>query len=117
MVGWCEMLMEVCLCVRLASASGKGVVSIVWLWSMLSFWRRAFVIVVIDLPSGAWRSASFVMFGWCVISYAPVGMASRSGLIGFVVNVECRGCHPSGCFGGVGGVVRIFLRIGAFVML
>ena len=58
-----------------------------------------------------------MLFGWCVISYAPVGMASRSGLIGVVVNVVCRGCHPSGCFGGVGGVVRVFLRVGAFVVL
>ena len=32
--------------------------------------------------------------GWCVISYAPVGVASRSGLIGFVVNVVCRGATP-----------------------
>ncbi len=58
-----------------------------------------------------------MLFGWCVISYAPVGMASRSGLIGFVVNVVHRGCHPSGCFGGMGGVVRVFLRVGAFVVL
>ncbi len=62
------MLTEVCLWVRLASASGNGVVSIVRLWSRLSFLRRAFVIVVISRPSGAWRSASFVLFGWCVIS-------------------------------------------------
>ena len=58
-----------------------------------------------------------MLFGWCVISYAPVGMASRSGLIGFVVNVVCRGCHSSGCFGDMGGVVRDFLRVGAFVVL
>ncbi len=58
-----------------------------------------------------------MLFGWCVISYAPVGMASRSGLIGFVMNVVCRGCHPSGYFGGMGGVVRVFLRVGAFVVL
>jgi hypothetical protein len=48
------MLMEVCLWViRLASASGNGVVSIVRLWSKLRFFRRAFVIVVISRPSGA----------------------------------------------------------------
>ena len=111
------MLMEVCLWLRCASASGSGVVSIVWLWSRLSFWSLGFVILVISLPSGACRRASFVLCGWCVISYFPVGIASRSGLIGFVVYVECRGCHPSGCFGGVGGVVRIFLRVGAFVVL
>ncbi len=111
------MLMEVCLWVRLASAYGNEVVSMLWLWSMMSFWRRAFAIVVMSLPSRAWRRASFVLFGWCVISYAPVGMASRSGLIGFVVNVVCRGCHPSGCFGGMGGVVRVFFRVGALVLL
>ncbi len=44
-------------------------------------------------------------------------MASRSGLIVFVVNVVNRGCHPSGCFGGMGGVVRVFLRVGAFLVL
>ncbi len=58
-----------------------------------------------------------MLCGWCVISYAPMGIASRSGVIGFVVNVVCRGCHLSGCFGGVGGVVRVFLRVGAFVVL
>ena len=40
-------------------------------------------------------------------------MASRSGLIGFVVNEVNHGCHPTGCFRGVGGVVRVFLRLGA----
>ncbi len=117
MVGWCEMLIEACLWVRYASASGKGVVSILWLWSRLSFWSRAFVIVVISRPSGAWRRALLGLFGWCVISYAPVGIASRSGLIGFVVYVVCSGCHPPGRFGGAGGVVRVFLRVGAFVVL
>ncbi len=58
-----------------------------------------------------------MLFGWCVILYAPVGIESRSGLIGFVVYVVCLGCHPSGCFGGVGGDVRVFLRVGAFVVL
>ena len=58
-----------------------------------------------------------MLFGWCVISYDPVGIASRSGFIGLVVYVVCRGCQPSGCFGGVGGVVRVFLRVGAFVVL
>ena len=75
------------------------------------------MIVVINRPSGAWRRASLVFFWWCVISYAHVGMASRSGLIGFVVNVVRRVCHSPGSFGGVGGVVRVFLRVGAFVVL
>ena len=75
------------------------------------------MIVVISRPSGAWRSASCVLFGWCVISYDPVGIASRSGFIGVVVFVVCRGCHPPGFFGGLSGVVRVFLRVGAFVVL
>ncbi len=58
-----------------------------------------------------------MLFGWCVISYAPVGMASWSGLIGFVVNVLNLGCYSPGCFGGMGGVLRVFLRVGAFVVL
>ncbi len=49
-----------------------------------------------------------------MISNAPVGVASRSGLIGVVVNVVCLGCHPSGCFRGIGGDVRVFFRVGAF---
>ena len=44
-------------------------------------------------------------------------MASRSGLIGFVVNVVNHGCHPSGCFGGMGSIVRVFSRVGDFVVL
>ena len=91
--------------------------SIVWLCNIFSLCRRAFVIVVISRPSGAWRRASFVLCGWCVISEVPVGVASRSGLIGFVVNVVWCGCHPSGCFGGMGGVVRVLLRAGAFEVL
>ncbi len=58
-----------------------------------------------------------MLVGWCVISNVPVGVASRSGLIGLVVYVVCRGCHPSGCFGGKGGDVRVFLRVGAFVVV
>ena len=46
-----------------------------------------------------------------------MGIASKSGLIGFVVNEVYRGCHPTGCCGGVGGEVRVFLLLGAFVVL
>ena len=42
----------VCLCVRLAIASGSGVLVYVGLYRFVSFWRRAFVIVVISLPLG-----------------------------------------------------------------
>ena len=46
-----------------------------------------------------------------------MGIASKSGLIGFVVNEVYRGCDPTGCSGGVGGEVRVYLRLGAFVVL
>ena len=46
-----------------------------------------------------------------------MGIASKSGLIGFVVNVVYSGCHPTGCCGGVGGEVRVFFLLGAFVVL
>ena len=73
--------------------------------------------VVMSRPSGAWSRISLFFVGWCVISNLPVGMASRSGLIGLVVYVVCRGCHPLGCTGGKGGDVRVFLRVGAFVVV
>ena len=46
-----------------------------------------------------------------------MGIASKSGLIGFVVNEVYLGCHPIGCCGGAGGEVRVFFRLGAFVVL
>ncbi len=46
-----------------------------------------------------------------------MGIASKSGLIGFVVNEVYSGCHPTGCCGGVGGEVRVFFLLGAFVVL
>ncbi len=81
---------------------------------MLSFLKRAFVIVVMSRPSGAWSRITLLLVGWCVISNVPVCVASRSGLIGLVVYVVCGGCHPPGCFVDRGGDVRVFLRVGAF---
>ncbi len=43
----------ICLCVRLAIASGSGVLVPVGLYRFVSFCRRAFVIAVISLPSGS----------------------------------------------------------------
>ena len=43
----------VCLCVKLAIASGSGVVLSFGLYRVVSFCRRAFVSVVISQPSGA----------------------------------------------------------------
>ena len=77
----------VCLCVRLAISSGSGVLVFVGLYSFVSLWRRAFVIVVISLPFGAWRRISLWFVGCWVISYEAVGIASRSGFMGEVMNV------------------------------
>ena len=95
---------DVCLCVRLAIASGgSGVLVSVGLYRFVSFWRRAFVIVVISLPSGAWKRISLWFVGCCVISYVAVGIASRSGFMGEVVNVVCLGCQLRGCCLGAEG--------------
>ena len=42
-----------------------------------------------SLPSGACKSISLSFVGWRVISNDPVGVESRSGLIGLVVKVVC----------------------------
>ncbi len=58
-----------------------------------------------------------MVVGWVACDFERAG-GYRSGLIGVVVNVVCRGCHPSGCFFfGGGGDVRIFLRVGALVVV
>ncbi len=106
----------VCLCVRLAIASGSGVLVSVGLYRFVSFRRRAFVIVVISLPSGAWRRVSLWVVGCCVISYVAVGIAYSSGLMGEVVNVVCLGCQPRGCCLGTGGSVLTFFRVGALFL-
>ena len=48
--------------------------------------------------------------GWKVITKDSVGIASRSGLVGWVVKVVCMGCHPQERGGGVGDVVLVFFR-------
>ncbi len=83
----------------------------------MSFLRRAFVVLVMRRSFGSWSRASLILMGWRVISNAPVGVASRSGLIGVVVNVVCLGCQPSDCFGDMGGDVRVFLRRDAFAFV
>jgi hypothetical protein len=54
--------------------------------------------------------------GCWVILYVPVGVESRSGLMGVVVKVVFLECHPRDCGLGVGGVVRTFLRVGALLV-
>ena len=52
-----------------------------------------------------------------MISNHPVGAKSRFGFIGLVVKVVGLGCQPLGCVGGVGGIVRVFLRVGVLVLV
>ena len=73
--------------------------------------------VVTSLKSGACRRVSLLLLGWRVISNDPFGTKSRYGFIGLVVKVLCLGYHPSGCVGGVGGVVRGFLRVLVLVLV
>ena len=52
-------------------------------WYMLESLRSlALVIMEMRRPSGAWSSTESKEVGWEVISNAPVGTVSRSGLIG-----------------------------------
>ncbi len=52
-------------------------------WYMLESLRSlALVIMELRWPSGAWSSTESKEVGWEVISNAPVGTVSRSGLIG-----------------------------------
>ena len=97
-------------------ASGSGVLVFVGLYRFVSFWRRVLGIVVISLPSGEWRRTSLWFLGCRVISYVAVGVASRSGFMGEVVNVVCLGCQPRGCCLGTGGAVRTFFRAGALFL-
>ena len=85
-------------------------------YSVVSFCRRAFGSLVIIRPSGACMRISASSVGYWVISYVPVGVESRSGLMGVVVKVVFLGCHPRDCDLGVGGVARTILRIGALLM-
>ena len=86
------------------------------LYNVVSFYRRDFVSLVIIRPFRTCRRISSLVVGCWVISYVPVGVESRSGLMGVVVKVVFLGCHPRDCDLGVGGVARTILRIGALLM-
>ena len=58
-------------------------------------------------PSGAWSRTESKEVGWEVISNDPVGTASRSGLIGWVVHVVYCGCHLHRRGGGIWGAVIV----------
>ena len=94
------------------SASGK-VELVPFGWYMFESLRNLSLgIVEMRRPSGACSSTKSNRVGWAVISNVPVGMTSKSGLIGWVVYVMWRGSHPHWRFGGVGGVVLVFFLWG-----
>jgi hypothetical protein len=64
-------------------------------------------IVEMRRPFGACRSTKSDKLGWAVSSNIPVGTASKSGLIGWVVYVVWRGSHPHWRRGEVGGAVLV----------
>jgi hypothetical protein len=68
-----------------ANASGKVVVDSCGGYMFMSLCSLAFRIGEMRLPSGTWNSTESKEVGWEVISNAPVGTASRSELIGWVV--------------------------------
>ena len=65
-----------------ANASEKVVVVSCGWYMLLSFFNLTLGIGEMRHPSGAWNSTVSKEMGWEVISKAPVGTASRSGLIG-----------------------------------
>ena len=48
-----------------------------------------------------------------MISKEPMGAEFSSGLVDFVVKVVCLRYQPLVCGDGIGGVVRVFFRMGA----
>ena len=74
-------------------------------------------IVEMRCPYGACNSTMSVDVGWAVSSNVPVGKASKSGLIGWVVYVVWRGSHLHWRCGGVRGVVLVFFLWGNLVVL
>ena len=74
-----------CLSMTSDSASGKEIaVSCGW-YMFESLRSLGLVIVEMSRPSGPCSSTNSVEVGWAVISNVPVGIASRSGLMGCVV--------------------------------
>ena len=88
-----------------------------WLWSVLSLCKRAFVILVMSLPSGACKSTSMSFVGWRRISNDPMGAEFRSGLVGLVVKVVGLGCQSLGCVGGMGDVILGFFLVGFLIYI
>ena len=108
--------MVLCLSMTSDRASGKVIV-VSCGWCMFES-LRSLVLEIVEMSrlSGPCSSTNSVRVGWAVISNVPVGMASRSGLMGCVVKVVWRGSHPHWRCGGVGGtVLAVFFFGGVFV--
>ena len=84
---------------------------------MESLRSLGFEIVEMRRPSGPCNSIVSANEGWAVSSNAPVGIASRSGLMGCVVYVVWRGSQPHFRWGGVGGAVLVFFFDGSLLVL
>ena len=69
----------------LAIASRRVVVDSCERYTIVSLCSLAFRIGKMRSPSGAWSRTESKDVGWEVITNDPVGTASRSGLIGWVV--------------------------------
>ena len=77
-------LLVVALCRRMTSDNASGKVDLFSCgWYMFESLRSlALVKMKMRRPYGAWSSSESKEMGWEVISNAPVGTVSRSGLIG-----------------------------------
>ena len=78
-----------CLCMAFAIASGSVCAGACGRYSLASLVSLAFDIGEISRPSGACISTESKEVGWEVTSNDPVGIASSSGLMGWVVYVVC----------------------------
>jgi hypothetical protein len=78
-------VVALCLSVASAIASGSVVVNSCGQYILVSFCSLDFRIGEMMHPSGAWISTELGEVGWEFITNNPVGSASRSGLIGWVV--------------------------------
>ena len=107
------------LCRSMTSDSASGKIELVSCgWYMFESLRSLRLgIVEMRCSFGACSSTKSDDVGWAVSSNFPVGTASKSGLIGWVVYVVWRGSHPHWRCGGVGGTVLIFFLWGNLLVL
>ena len=78
-------VVALCRSMAPANASGRVVVDSCGRCIFTSLCNLAFTIGEMRRPSGAWSGIESKKMGWEVITNDPVGTASRSGLIGWVV--------------------------------